>query len=252
MFSSPKTAIVTGGATGIGSAISRYLARDGARVSVWDLNLEGAQSVVEQLLESGAEAIACEVDVADRQNVLAAAEETRAKFGPISILANNAGISGLCEFGDIDDEAFDRLIDVNLKGVMHCSQAVVDDMIAAEWGRIINLSSSSAQAGAARMVHYAATKGGVIGFTKALALELGPKGITVNNVPPGFVDTPSLRALEKTGRIPGGVDAIAETIPVRRVGRPEDIAAACAYLASEDAGYVTGHTLSVNGGRYIA
>lgn len=134
---------------------------------------------------------------------------------------------------------------VNLKGPFLCTKAVVPDMLAAGWGRIINISSSSAQTGSARQAHYAASKAGVIGFTKALAMEYATRGITVNNVPPGFVNTEGLRAS------PVDIEAFSKKTPMQRPGRPEDIAAAVAYLASDAAGYVTGHTLSVNGGRYM-
>ena len=137
------------------------------------------------------------------------------------------------------------MIQVNLRGPFLCTRAVLPDMLAAGWGRIVNISSSSAQTGARAMAHYAASKGGVIGFTKALAIELAAKGITVNNIPPGFVDTPMLRGS------PIDIEAAAAVAPMKRPGKPEDIAAACSYLVSEAANYVTGHTLSVNGGRYL-
>ena len=251
MTTEHKVAVVTGGASGIGEAICLYLARDGMDVAIWDVNGEAAENVAEKVREQGRRAVATTVDVSDRVVVLAATETARRELGAISVLVNCAGVQGMCAFQDLDDEAWDRVMDINLKGTFICTQAVLEDMLSANWGRIINISSSSAQAGSSHMVHYAASKGGVIAFTKALALELGPRGITVNNVPPGMVDTPMLRDLEATGRIGGGVEKIAETLPMRRVGRPEDMAAAVAFLASEDAGYITGHTLSVNGGRYM-
>jgi 2-hydroxycyclohexanecarboxyl-CoA dehydrogenase len=138
---------------------------------------------------------------------------------------------------------------VNLSGPFYCTQAVLPDMIEAGWGRIVNISSSSAQGGQQYMVHYVSSKAGLIGFTKALALEFGPKGITVNTIPPGFIDTPMLRASEEQGLLGASVDRIAEATPVRRAGRPGDIAAACAFLVSEEAGYITGQVIGVNGGR---
>ena len=215
------------------------------------MNLQAAENVANEINNQGGKAIACEVNVANRSIVTAAVATVHEQLGPVSIIVNNAGITGLSPFVEIDDEAWDLQMDVNLKGTFICTQSVVGDMIDAGWGRIINISSSSAQGGSAQMAHYAASKGGVIGFTKALALELGPKGITVNNVPPGFVDTPMLRDLDKTGRIHGGIDKIASTIPMRRPGLPQDMAAAVAFLASEGAGFITGLTLGVNGGRYI-
>jgi 2-hydroxycyclohexanecarboxyl-CoA dehydrogenase len=169
-------------------------------------------------------------------------------LGPVQVLVNNAGITGFTPFQEISEEAWDRMLSVNLKSMFHCTQAVLPDMLAAGWGRVINISSSSAQTGSARMTHYAASKGGVIAFSKALAMELATTGVTVNNIPPGFVDTPMLRASDRPGAV--SVTSAAANSPMKRPGRPEDVAAACACLASEEAGYITGHTLSVNGGRY--
>jgi NAD(P)-dependent dehydrogenase (short-subunit alcohol dehydrogenase family) len=138
---------------------------------------------------------------------------------------------------------------VNLNGPFYLCQAVVPDMVAAGWGRIVNISSSSAQGGQPYMVHYVSSKAGLIGFTKALALELGPKGITVNTIPPGFIDTPMLRASEADGLLGGSVEVHAERTPVRRAGLPDDIAHACSFLVSEGASYVTGQVIGVNGGR---
>jgi NAD(P)-dependent dehydrogenase (short-subunit alcohol dehydrogenase family) len=139
---------------------------------------------------------------------------------------------------------------VNLTGTFHCLQAAVPDMLAAGWGRIVTISSSSAQSGAVRMAHYVASKGGVVALTKALALELAPKGITVNTIPPGFIDTPMARRAEARGDLPS-IDAVASRTPVRRAGTPDDIAAACAFLCSDDAGYITGQCINVNGGWYL-
>jgi len=240
-----KTAIVTGAASGIGLAAARRLAKDGASVAIWDLNEAGAQAAAAELVREGHRAIASRVDVSSRADVDAAVKLVHETFGPVSILVNNAGMSAFNPFMEITEELWDRVMTVNLKSMLICTQAVLPDMLEAKWGRVINVSSSSAQTGAARMVHYAASKGGVIAFTKSLAQELAPTGITVNNVPPGFVDTPMLRAGLKDN-----VDQIAAASPMKRPGRPEDMAAAIAFLASEDAGYITGHTLSVNGGRY--
>lgn len=240
-----RVAIVTGGGSGIGRACSVRLAADGAAVAVWDLNAEGAEETVAAIEKGGGRAIACVGDAADAEAVAASASRTRSMLGATTILVNNAGITSFCRFTDIDEQAWDRMIRVNLKGPFLCTQAVVRDMLEAGWGRIINISSSSAQTGAPAMGHYAASKGGVIGFTKALAMEYAAQGITVNTIPPGFVDTPMLRSS------PVDVDAAAAVAPMKRPGRPEDIAAACAYLASEEANYVTGQTLSVNGGRYL-
>jgi NAD(P)-dependent dehydrogenase (short-subunit alcohol dehydrogenase family) len=189
------------------------------------------------------------VDVTDRPQIDAGVEEVRARLGLPTILVNNAGLQGFDHFLSITIEKWNQILAVSLTGTFHCCQAVLPDMIEEGWGRIVNISSSSAQGGVPLMTHYVAAKAGVIGFTKALALEFGPKGITVNTIPPGFIDTPMLRLSERQGFLGEGVEHHAATTPVRRVGRPEDIAAACAFLVSEDAGYVTGQVIGVNGGR---
>jgi len=244
-----KNAIVTGAASGIGLATAQRLAREGANVGVWDLNEAGAQGAAAELRSMGVKAIASRVDVSSRQHVNSAVEQFRQEIGPVNILVNNAGITLFQSFMETTEEMWDRVMTVNLKSMLICTQAVLPDMLAAKWGRIINVSSSSAQTGSARMTAYAASKGGVIAFTKALAQEVAALGITVNNVPPGFVDTPMLRN-EGIAGLHASVDAIAERSPMKRPGRPENMAAAIAFLASDDADYITGHTLNVNGGRY--
>jgi 2-hydroxycyclohexanecarboxyl-CoA dehydrogenase len=239
-----KVAVVTGGASGIGRAISLQLARDGAAVSVWDLDAAGPDETVAMIKDSGGRAIACVGDAAVSDEIAANAERTRDELGPITILVNNAGITGFCRFQDITEDMLNRMLRININGPFLCTQAMIPDMLEAGWGRIVNISSSSAQTGAVAMAHYSASKGGVIALTKTLAKEYADKGITVNNIPPGFVDTPMLRAS------PVDIDAEAASgSPMGRAGKPEDIAAACSYLVSEAAGYVTGHTLGVNGGR---
>jgi 2-hydroxycyclohexanecarboxyl-CoA dehydrogenase len=244
-----KTVIVTGAASGIGLATAQRFARDGAKVAVWDINEEGAKRAVAELVANGAKAIASRVDVSNRKQVNAAVERVHAEFGPVQILVNNAGVTDFCSFMEMTEENWDRVMTINLKSMLVCTQAVLPDMLAAKWGRIINISSSSAQTGSARMTAYAASKGGVIAFTKALAQEVASSGVTVNNVPPGFVDTPMLRG-EGVAGLGASVEQVAARSPMGRAGRPENIAGACAFLASDDADYITGHTLSVNGGRY--
>jgi len=245
-----KNAIVTGGASGIGLATCRRLARDGVGIGVWDIDYPGAQRTAAELVAAGARAVACNVDVSVRTQINAGVERVHAELGPVHILVNNAGITSFRPFLEVTEAEWERVMSVNLKSLFLVTQAVLPDMLSAGWGRVINISSSSAQSGSARMTTYASSKGGVIAFTKSLALELAASGITVNNVPPGFVDTPMLQASSE--KITGGIAGQAASSPMKRPGRPEDIAAACAFLASEEAGYVTGLTLSVNGGRYIA
>ena len=245
-----STAIVTGGAAGIGLAISERLARDGAKVSIFDVDLEAGERAVQGIRAQGGEALACAVDVSDRAQVDEAVAATREHLGPVLVLVNGAGKDGFDPFMEISPEQWERIIAVNLTGTFHCTQSALPDMLEAQWGRIVNISSSSAQTGAALMGHYSASKGGVIALTKTLALELGPRGITVNTIPPGAIDTPMSRRAAAEGRFGGGtLDDVGRHLPVRRVGVPDDIAAACAYLVSDEAGYVTGQIIGVNGGR---
>lgn len=244
-----KNVIVTGAASGIGLATAQRFAREGANVAVWDVNEDGAQRAAAELQALGVKAIGSRVDVSSRKDADAAVERFHSAIGQVNVLVNNAGITLFKPFMETTEDMWDRVMTINLKSMLVCTQAVLPDMLAAKWGRIINVSSSSAQSGSARMTAYAASKGGVIGFTKALAQELAATGITVNNVPPGFVDTPMLRG-EGVAGMGASVDAVAARSPMGRPGRPENMAAAIAFLASDDADYITGHTLSVNGGRY--
>jgi NAD(P)-dependent dehydrogenase (short-subunit alcohol dehydrogenase family) len=249
-MTAPKAAIVTGAGSGIGRAIAQRLAEDGLAVAALDLDDRAAEQVADEIRQKGGEAIALgRVDVSERSQVDDAVGRVRTALGPILVLVNNAGVTGFKEFLKITDDRWDRIMQVNLNGPFYCTQAVLPDMIDAGWGRVVNISSSSAQSGQPYMVHYVTSKAGLIGFTKALALEVGPKGITVNTIPPGFIDTPMLRTSEERGVLGGTVEHHAAQTPVRRAGRPEDIAAACSFLVSEDAGYVTGQVLGVNGGR---
>ena len=250
-WSEPRTAIVTGGGSGIGLAISKRLGAEGAAVAVFDRNGDAAKQTAAAIEEAGGRAIGVTVDVSDRAQIDEGVAEVRVRLAAATILVNNAGISSFERFLDVSRESFDRVIAVNLRGTFECCQAVVPDMIAAGWGRIVNIASSSAQTGSARQVHYSASKGGVIALTRSLARELGGKGITVNTIPPSFVDTPGLRNAEAGGNLGPGVQQLEQAIPVRRAGQPEDIAAACAYLVRDEASYVTGQVIGVNGGRVM-
>jgi 2-hydroxycyclohexanecarboxyl-CoA dehydrogenase len=244
-----RTAIVTGGGSGIGLAICERLASDGAAVAVFDRDGASAETAAGKIAAAGGSAIGVTVDVTDRSQIDAGVEDVSARLGPPTILVNSAGLDGFEPFLDIRIETWDRILAVNLTGTFQCCQAVVPHMLKAGWGRIVNISSSSAQGGQPLMTHYVAAKAGVIGFTKALALELAPKGITVNTIPPGFIDTPMLRKAEERGLLGKGVEHNAAQTPVRRAGRPDDIAAACAFLVRDEASYVTGQVIGVNGGR---
>ena len=246
-----KVALVTGAAAGIGAAICKRLAREGMAIGVLDLNLGDAAQVAAEIVDQGGKAIALQASVCEREQVTAAVEKLRHALGPITILVNNAGIPGIVPFEEITDEEWDRQMAVNLKGPFIVTQVVLPDMKAAKWGRIINISSSGAQSGAMHMAHYTASKGGVIAFTRTLALELGPLGITVNNIPPASVMNTLMSEANKE-KFPMPVEEIVQRMPVRRTGVPDDIANACAWLASEDTSYVTGQTIGVNGGRVIS
>jgi NAD(P)-dependent dehydrogenase (short-subunit alcohol dehydrogenase family) len=245
-----RTALVTGGGSGIGRAVSHRLAADGFAVAVLDLNTDTAKQVAEEITAAGNEASAVGgVDVSDRAAVNAAVESVREQLGPVLVLVNNAGVTGFRQFLKISDASWDKMIAVNLSGPFYLTQAVLPDMIAAHWGRIVNISSSSAQGGQQYMAHYVSSKAGLIGMTKSLALEFGPEGITVNTIPPGFVDTPMMRESERRGMLGGSVEHHATLTPVRRSGTPEDIAAAASFLCRDEAGYITGQVVGVNGGR---
>lgn len=243
-----RTAIVTGGGAGIGEATCLRLARDGHAVGVLGRRRENADAVARAIVEAGGTAFPVLADVADRAQVDAALAQVRAALGPITILVNNAGIEEFMPVAEIDDASWDRVMAANLKGLFQVTQAALPDMMAAGWGRIVNLTALGSQIGAANMVHYTASKGGVTAMTRSLAVELGPHGITVNEISPGFILTPMAQRAIDGNLFPVPYEDIVATYPIPRVGHPEDAAAAIAYFVSEDAAYVTGQTLGVNGG----
>jgi len=244
---SDKVALVTGAGSGIGEAIALRFANDGMAVCVLDLNSDAADAVARRINESGGRAMALAADIADKGGVAAAVARVRGELGPVLVLVNNAAMEGFCPFERITEEQLGRMFDVNLKGIFYTSQAVLPDMEAAGWGRIVNISAYGAQLVEGYMGHYYASKGGVISLTRSMAAEFGPRGITVNSVSPGFIDTPMARRAIERGDL---VDPakIYGAYPIPRLGRPEEIAAACAFFVSEEAGYVTAQLLGVNGG----
>lgn len=244
-----RVAVVTGGASGIGLAISERLAADGLAVAVFDRDGEAAEAAAGKIEGAGGSALGVPVDVTDREQIDAGMARVSERFGTPTVLVNNAGVHAVDPFLKITPEKWQRLLDVNLTGTFNCCQAALPGMIEEGWGRIVNISSSSADSGQQFMAHYVAAKAGMIGFTKSLALEFGPKGITVNTIPPGFIDTPMLRRQESKGLLGEGVDHHAGLTPVRRIGLPEDVAALCSFLVRDEAGYITGQVLGVNGGR---
>src|SRR2546427_12115572 len=245
---SGRNAMVSGGASGIGRAIGLRLARDGADVAVLDLDQAGGRHVADEVAALHRRAVAVEADVASAASVAAAVERVHAALGPVHILVNDAGIAGLVPLREMTEDQWDRMVAVHLKGAFNCTRTILGDMLATGWGRIVNVSSVAGLSGAPELVHYSAAKAGLIGFTKALAAEVGPRGITVNAIAPGLIDTP---LLQRSGWPDSLTRAIIAQNPIKRIGTPEDIAAACAYLVSEEASYVTGQGLSPNAGGYL-
>ncbi|MGV0835000.1 SDR family NAD(P)-dependent oxidoreductase [Mycolicibacterium thermoresistibile] len=243
------TAVVTGGAAGLGLAITEALVARGTKVAIFDIAAGQIEAQVDRLRGEGAKVAGYLVDVSDRAAVETAVAQVRADLGPVLMLVNNAGIEQFGKFAEITDEQWDRVMAVNLRGPFICTQVVLPDMLDAQWGRIVNISSSSAQGGQSRMAAYVSSKAGLIGFTKSLALELGPKGITVNTIPPGMVVTPMLEKAIEEGRFTASLEHFAKITPVRRAGRPEDIANAAIFLCQDESSYITGQIIPVNGGR---
>jgi 2-hydroxycyclohexanecarboxyl-CoA dehydrogenase len=243
-----KNAVVTGGASGIGRGICLRLARDGADVAILDINHAGAQQVAQEMSPLGRRSLAIETNVASAASVEAAMQQVHQRLGQVHILVNDAGICTFVPLMQMSEEQWDRMMAVHLKGAFLCSKAVVPDMLAAAWGRIVNLSSvAGLNGGGPGLAHYAAAKGGIAGFTKALAQELGPSGVTVNAIAPGLIDTPMVRASGISAEV---FQQTMRRTPVGRVGHADDIAAACAYLVSEEASFLTGQVISPNGGTY--
>jgi 2-hydroxycyclohexanecarboxyl-CoA dehydrogenase len=235
-----RKALVTGGASGIGAAISRRLAAEGASVVIGDVNEEGAKGVAAEI-----DAEAVFLDVTDIASAAAAAEH----HGPFAILVNNAGTDDFAFFTDMTPERWRRLIAINLEGVFCCTHAVLPTMQESGYGRIVNIASEAGRVGSKGSAVYSAAKGGVIAFTKTIARENARFGVTANAIAPGPIDTPLLQAATQLGEIG---ERIIETMKgqtqLRRLGKPDEVAAAVAFLASDDASYVTGETIGVSGG----
>ncbi len=239
--------MVTGGASGMGEATCHELGRRGHQVAVLDVNEQAAQRVTEELCAAGMTAIGVGADVTDRGAVEQAFAKVRSELGPVSILVTSAGMFGHCPFTEITAESWAKIIDVNLTGTFHCCQVAIPDMFAGSWGRIVMISSSSAQRGSPFAAHYAASKGAVISLTKSLAREYAADGITVNNIPPSGIETPMQHQAQAAGFVKSN-EEIARNIPMGRLGTGADIAAAVGFLCSEEAGFITGQVLGVNGG----
>jgi NAD(P)-dependent dehydrogenase (short-subunit alcohol dehydrogenase family) len=242
--------VVTGAASGIGEGVARRLAADGHAVALLDYDGDGVRRVASVLAGQGHTAVAHEADVADREALAQVYGAVRRELGPVTIVVTSAGVEAFDPIAEISPEKWDRVLAVNLTGTFTCLQLAVPDMIESAWGRIVTISSSSAQSGAPNMAHYVASKGGVIGLTKAFARELARHGITVNTIPPTIVDTPMAHKGEAEGHVPS-IEVMSKMIPLGRAGTPDDIASACSYLCSEEGGYITGQIVGVNGGMYI-
>jgi len=242
--------VVTGAASGIGLGVARLFAGSGHPVAMLDVSEQALERESAELRKAGAKLFTCKVDVTARPQMDAAYAAIRKELGPISIVIANAGISSAADFLTMSLEAWQRMIDVNLTGVFHTLQPALPDMVAAKWGRIVTISSQAAQSGAQDRAHYAASKAGVIGLTRSLAREFARHGITVNTIPPSLVDTPLAREGVRSGQVPP-LEVIAQAIPISRPGTPLDIAAACQFLCSDNASYITGQEINVNGGTWM-
>ena len=241
-----KIAIITGGTAGIGAATAILFAKEGAKVTVWGRSEKRGEEFVKKAAGEGLDIVYDRVDTADFEAVQAATKRVYERFGKIDILINNAGITRDSTFKKMTVEQWNEVINVNLSGVFYCSKAVSEYMLAAGYGRIVNASSVVGLYGNFGQTNYVATKAGIIGMTKTLARELGRKGITVNAVAPGFIATDMVAAMPEEV-----LASMKAKVPVGRLGNPEEIAYAYLYLASDEAAYVNGATLSVDGGMTV-
>jgi len=250
-----KRIIVTGSGRGIGRAIARRFAEEGAAVAISDIDRETAEATAAEINETGGRALAIELDVRSSESVRAMLDAVVAEWGRVDVLVNNAGITIAKPVVEFTEEEWERTLDINLKGVFRCSQLAAVQMITQGGGKIINLSSESGKTAKPNFTIYAASKFGVVGFTQGLAQELAPHGITVNAVCPGIVHTPMWEELDRVlakrmGKKEGEILATRkEQIPLGRLEQPEDVAGVVAFLASDDANYMTGQSVNVTGGR---
>jgi 2-hydroxycyclohexanecarboxyl-CoA dehydrogenase len=242
-----RVAVVTGGASGMGEATCHELGKRGHKVAVLDIDGQAAQRVSEEMRAEGATALAVAADVSDRAAIEEAFAKVRSELGPVHILVTSAGLVDFAPFTEITTAAWERLMAVNLTGTFHCCQVAVPDMVEAKWGRIVMISSSSAQRGSPGMAHYAASKGALLSLTRSLAREYGSLGITVNNIPPSAIETPMQHRSQAEGHLPSN-EQMAASVPLGHLGTGADIAAAAGFLCSDEAGFITGQILGVNGG----
>lgn len=244
-----KTVLVTGGGGGIGGATCRRFAREGARVAVFDMNLEAAETVAAQIRADGGQAQAFRCDITERAAVDAAVAAAQERFGPINVLVNNAGWDVFKPFTKTEPAQWDKLIAVNLTGALHMHHAVLPGMAARKAGRIVNIASDAARVGSSGEAVYAACKGGLVAFSKTIAREHARHGITVNVVCPGPTDTALFADYKQGAGNPEKLmEAFTRSIPLGRIGQPDDLPGAILFFASDDAAFVTGQVLSVSGG----
>ena len=248
---SERVALVTGGGGGIGRAIAAALAADGHAVAVADLRMDAARASAERVVAAGGRAVPFEVNVTEGRTVEEAIASAERELGPVEILVNNAGWDRFTPFVETDEEFWDRVIAINFKGCLHTTRALLPDMIERGYGRIVNIASDAGRVGSSMESVYAGAKGGVIAFTKTIAREAASAGVTANAVCPGPTRTPMLDQMTAEGG-EKLVDALVRAVPMRRLGEPEDVAAAVAFFASAGAGFITGQTLSVSGGLTMA
>jgi 2-hydroxycyclohexanecarboxyl-CoA dehydrogenase len=247
-----RTALVTGGGRGIGRAIGLALAADQRAVAVADINEDDAVETASLIVSGGGRARAVRLDVTDAGSVRSGIEGARAELGPIEIVVNNAGWDELVPFLETDEAFWDRVIEVNFKGCLRVTREVLPGMVDAGWGRVVNVGSDAGRVGSSLESVYSGTKAGVVAFTKTIAREVARSGVTANSVCPGPTRTPLLEGMTSGERGEKLVAALQRAVPIGRLGEPEDVAAAVAFLASERSGYITGQTLSVSGGLTMA
>jgi 2-hydroxycyclohexanecarboxyl-CoA dehydrogenase len=247
-----RTALVTGGGRGIGRAIAVALAEDSRRVAVSDLDEENAAETASMITAAGGEAVALHLEVTNGDSVRAGVSKARAELGPIEILVNNAGWDELKLFLETDDAFWDRVIEINFKGCLRLTSETLPSMVERGWGRMVNIGSDAGRVGSSLESVYSGAKAGVIAFTKTIAREVARSGVTANAVCPGPTRTPMLEGMASSAGGEKLIASLERAVPMRRLGEPEDVAAAVAFLASERAGYITGQTLSVSGGLTMA
>jgi 2-hydroxycyclohexanecarboxyl-CoA dehydrogenase len=248
-----RVAMVTGGAQGIGRGIATALAGQGFRVAIADLNLATADQTAKELTEAGGTVLAVETDVTQTASVRTAVQAVEAELGPVEVVVNNAGWDDFMPFVATTEEFWDKVLEINFKGALRVTHAVVPGMMERAFGRVINIGSDAGRVGSSLEAVYSGAKGGLIAFTKTLAREVATKGVTANAVCPGPTDTPMLRNFaSNAGDAEKVIGGMTRAVPMKRLGRPEDIGPAVAFLASDEAAFITGQTLSVSGGLTMA